>query len=301
MKLRGLVVILLALAQTALVSAGEQIHTVSPGESISAIAKRYYGEYELVDLLLTYNQRQSTVIQPGERLRIPYCEVHRIEPGDSWSLLAQRYLGKISVYPAIARLNGLSPDEPLQLGRDVVIPIAVPYRLSPGDTLAGLALQFYEETDRSDVLQVFNDIEDSRRLSVGRLLEIPLTGVFLREEVTQTAEATAEPAEPAPPVEPDSRFDAELLEARKTFDRGEYVAARELLESLRGPVETEGATADRIEFLRLVAFVSIAFDLPEQACVAYGSLVEQSAVPDLDADFVSPKIRAALAACGAGS
>ncbi len=77
-----LLVLGLAVTAIGVAEAGEREHTVAPGESASAIAKKYYGNFDLTPLLLAYNGREGTLLQPGETLRIPYCEVHRVQRGE---------------------------------------------------------------------------------------------------------------------------------------------------------------------------------------------------------------------------
>ena len=283
--------------------AGEKTHTVRPGESASSIAKRYYGEVELAGLLLRYNDKPGTVIHPGERLRVPYCEVHVVKPGDALSVLAKRYLGRASLHPALAELNGRSPEQPLRVGERLVIPVVVSHRLERGDTLATLAERFYGDLKLGHVLQSFNGIEDPRRMSVGQTVQVPLVSLQLREEVVKRPAAASPPKEPvsqppAPEARPLPRFPEEIRSAKEAFHDGDYDRARDLLESLRGRIGSSGNDAEKTEFWRLLSFVYVAFDLHDEACAAYRSQAELSAGARLDPDLVSPKIRTALSECG---
>jgi LysM repeat protein len=326
-RLAAALVVLLA---TTAGMTGERTHTVQSGESASAIAKRYYGDYELANLLLDFNDRAGTVIRPGETLRVPYCDVHRVRAGDSWSGLAQRYLERSSAYPTIAALNGLPPEAPLRVGRTIVMPVILTHRLQRGESLSAIAERFYDNTKTTALLQEFNRIEDPRRLSIGETIEIPLITLRLApgadestpesanadpapvqpksaqvaKTSTQVAETSvaevagkAKAASPEPPAksEPVPEYRSELRSAATKYQRGDYQRARSLLESIRKDVQANGTAADRSELGRLLAFVYIAFDLPEEACAAYALT---GASPDgLDADRISPKIRRALSRC----
>ena len=81
----------------------ELVHEVRAGESASSIAKQYYGGFELTDLLLHYNGKTGAVLQPGESLRVPFCDTHIVRSGDTWSQIAQRYLGQAAEYDVIAQ------------------------------------------------------------------------------------------------------------------------------------------------------------------------------------------------------
>ena len=302
------------LAAPATAVSGQRIHTVRPGESASSIAKRYYGEFELGGLLLKYNGKSGTVIQAGEKLRVPYCELHRVKRGDTWSALAQRYLERASVYPAVAALNGLSPQQPLKVGNRIVFPVVLSHRLERGDTLAVLAERFYGDTELSHVLQSFNRIDDPRRLSVGETLEIPLISLQMRKigvSKARTVAATPVREKPARGQKkeatrhetesatgsPPARFKDELHAASEAFIDGDYDRARGLLEPLGDRVGSGGSDVDKAEYWRLLTFVYVAFDLPGETCAAYRSLAELSAGIRLDPDLVSPKIRDQLSRC----
>lgn len=321
--------------------AAERVHTVRSGESASSIAKRYYGDYEVSDLLLRFNGKSNSVIRPGEKLRVPVCEIHRIRSGDSWSGIAKRYLEKPSAYREIARLNGIAPEKPLRIGDDIVIPVVLDHSLKRGETLAALSKRFYGDVNSSRMLQTFNQIDDPRDLAVGQTIQIPLVSFRSRVSTAETkapSVAEAERADPKPAAAPPrkvekreakpepqpakqasksepqpakqshkvvakpspagpSRLAGEIRTASEAFANGEYDRARSLLESLRDRAADEATDAERADLWRLLAFVYVAFDLPDEACAAHRSLAQTSSETDLDPDLVSPKIRQTLAQC----
>jgi len=319
-------------------AAGERTHQVRLGESASTIAQQHYGDATMGSTLLHYNGKRGTTIHVGETLRVPYCEIHVVSAGDSWSLLAARYLGQASRFEAIAELNGFDARRPLAVGTTVIVPVAWPHTLGRGETLQRVSERFYGDGSRSELLLRFNDIDDPRRLAVGQRIEVPLTTLMLREELraVQRTEprrpvakkaavptevgrrpesaASEEPASTAapeqdegqtldaartqtPPVE-ERRFSAELARAAQDFERGDYSAAEQALTALTEPIERRGGLEDRVELARLLAFVHIAFDRVDEACLAYRGSGD-AALPhaELDAERVSPKIRHALADC----
>ena len=283
--------------------AGERRHTVAPGESSSAIAKRYYGDFDLAPLLLAYNGRENTVLHPGETLRIPDCKVHRVRRGDSWSVLSQRYLGGVSNYAVVAELNGMLAEKPLQPGEEIVFPVFLEHRLQPGETLAGLAQRYYGKPSLGSLLQESNRLDDPRRLSVGEVVQIPLLDFRLlpapKVEVARVEKPNPKPSpppeqEPPPSAEPPARFTREIRTARRLFDAGEFEKSRDMLEKIGPKVAGKSPEAERAEHARLLAFVYVAFDLSAEACEAYGSIAPQAA---LDPDLVSPRIRDVLSGC----
>lgn len=295
-------------------SAGENRHTVRPGESASAIARRYYGDYEKAALLLRYNGRTGNTIRAGETLLVPYAEPHVVRSGDSWSALADRCCGRASAYPALAALNGMSARKPLPAGKRVLLPAVFTHRLGRGESLALLAERWYGDAELGDVLQLFNEIEDPRRLSVGQIVEIPLVSLLLKEvspaappAVRTASRAPAPPPEPQPFPPPaglkaESAFTAPLRHAEKGFVEGDYSGARTALESLLEPLLASGTNAEKAELYRLLGYVYVAYDLPAEACAAERRRLAllPFAAPPLDLDLVSPKIRETLAGCGPG-
>lgn len=321
--------LLLALLVSGAVEAGERQHTVASGESISAIAKRYYDDFGLASLLLAYNGRDGNLLHPGETLRIPSSQVHRVVRGDSWSVLSKRYVGNATHYAVVAELNGMPAEKPLQPGDEIVFPVFLEHRLQRGDSLAKLAQLYYGDSSKGTLLQESNRLDDPRRLSVGEVVRVPLLdfrmvpqpkvdlarvepsppqpkpeptrvdGPAERQPLVSATESTPKPApvvsKPQPPPGPPAQFTRELGEARRLFHAGEFEKARDVLESIRPEVGSGSPASERAEHARLLAFVYVAFDLSKQACEAYGSAA--TSIAELDPDLVSPRIRNVLGGC----
>jgi len=283
------------------VAAGERTHIVAGGESAASLAKKYYGEPDLGDPLLRYNNKPGTMIHPGERLTIPFCDVDRARKGDTWSGLAKHHLGRASASPVLAELNGYAAGQPLHVGARIVIPVVLRYALARGDSLSSLADRFYGDTQKAALLQAFSRIGDPNRLAVGTPLEIPLI-TFLRPEADPAAaplENAAAPVPPPPLPVDERRFESPLAAAGRSFTDGEYDRAREALEALRERVTSEGGVSDRREWAELLAFVYIALDRDADACAAYQSGSAPAGPMNFDPDLISPRIRAVLSNCPA--
>src|SRR5262245_2286479 len=188
------------------VRAADKVHVVTTGESAPALAKKYYGNSSLSDLLLRYNGKTGKMIHPGERLSIPYCEVYRTRSGDTWSELAMKHLGRVTAASSLAELNGYTTDQPLRVGARIVVPVVLAHPLAQGESLSSLAQRFYGDPAKAATLQSFSRIEDAKRLAVGTRLEIPLIA-FVRAEKTQAVDDAKKPIEtakaaavPDPPV-----------------------------------------------------------------------------------------------------
>ena len=305
--MRVLVLAMVLLAAGVATSA-DKVHTVAAGESAGSVAKKYYGDKTLADLLLSYNGKTGKMIHPGEKLTIPVCETYRAKAGDTWSALAKRYLGRAGAAPAVAELNGYSAGKPLRVGQRIVIPVVLRHTLARGESLSTLAQRFYGDPGKAALLQEFSRVEDAKRVAVGTTLEIPLIAFVPAEPVAapvvrapapapvdpvETETASAAPP-PAPPVEV-RRFEGPINAAGLRYFDGEYERTKEILEGLRQQVATEGTEMDRREWGLLLAFTYVALDRDDDACAVYRSSPRSG--PALDPDLVSPRIRAVLSEC----
>jgi LysM repeat protein len=297
-------------------AAAERVHTVVTGESAASLAKKYYGERSLGDLLMRYNDTPGKVIHPGQRLKIPYCEVYRARPGDTWSGLAKRNLGRAAASSTLAELNGYAAGQPLRAGARIVFPVVLRHDLARGETLSSIAERFYGDPHRAGMLQAFGRIDDVKRLAVGTPLEIPIVS-FVRAETEQAAAATPPPSAPkatpavaAPPpaqlagvrgdgaaTRPMSDDSEEAARrGRPSLAEGEYDRALGILEALGESVTREGGDSDRREWSRLMAFVYVA--RPRRRRLYGLSIGPPEAAPaPFDPDRVSPRIREVLSNC----
>jgi tetratricopeptide (TPR) repeat protein len=117
-------------------------HIVEPGESLSKIAKYYYGDYRHYHVIAQFNQLDdATKVKPGQRIMIPEIEGvdlfppssqgdaketefiwHTIQPGQSISKLAQIYYGDYSLFHNIAQYNGMDDATKVTIGEKIKIP-----------------------------------------------------------------------------------------------------------------------------------------------------------------------------------
>src|SRR3954452_1565316 len=97
-------------------------HTVVAGETLSALALRFYGDAELSGLIATASGiADPAVIDVGQRLIIPDITRHTVVAGDTLSALASRFYGDASLYPLIATVNGIEDPAAIDVGQELVI------------------------------------------------------------------------------------------------------------------------------------------------------------------------------------
>lgn len=83
-------------------------YTVVPGDTLSAIAQRLYGDSARWPDIFNANQDQIAnpdQIFPGQVLRIPATGQHTVATGDSLSGIAQQFYGDASLWPRILEAN----------------------------------------------------------------------------------------------------------------------------------------------------------------------------------------------------
>ncbi|MFD1775401.1 LysM peptidoglycan-binding domain-containing protein [Paenibacillus rhizophilus] len=150
----------------------QTFYTVRPGESVSAIAKRW--EIPVAVLIAANNLPSPYFIYPGQQLSVPSgVTTVQVKPGDSVYSLAQAYGVPMA---AIIEANRLSPPYTIYIDQMLIIPPGVPYYVvQPGDTLYELAGRYNVTTGgvrRPDLIRQANGLP-SDLIRVGMRLIIP--------------------------------------------------------------------------------------------------------------------------------
>lgn len=146
-------------------------HTVVAGETLWALALRFYGDAQLNRLVATASGiSDPNVINVGQQLIFPDYTRYTAAAGDTLSDLAVRYYGDAGLAHVIAASSGITGT--LAAGQQVIIPNLTNYRVVAGDTLSALALRFYGDANFFPVIATVNGIADPNALSVGQSLII---------------------------------------------------------------------------------------------------------------------------------
>jgi S-formylglutathione hydrolase FrmB/LysM repeat protein len=97
-------------------------YTVVAGDTLSALALRFYGDAELYPLIATASGiADPDDIDVGQRLIIPDITRYTVVAGDTLSALAVRFYGDASFYPLIATVNGIADPDAIDVGQVLVI------------------------------------------------------------------------------------------------------------------------------------------------------------------------------------
>jgi len=117
------------------------IHTIKPGESLSMVAKTYYGDYKKFQIIADFNNMlDATQITVGQKIKVPEIEgvplltkkqkietgekyiIHTIKPGESLSMVAKTYYGDYKKFQIIAEFNNMPDATQITVGQKIKVP-----------------------------------------------------------------------------------------------------------------------------------------------------------------------------------
>ncbi|MGW0180539.1 alpha/beta hydrolase-fold protein [Nocardia sp. NPDC003345] len=151
-------------------------HTVAAGETLPALALRFYGDAELSRLITAANgldpDGSADPADSGRRLIVPDFTRYEVRAGDTLPELALRFYGDASHAALIAAAGGITDPDTLDPGRHLVIPDLIAYTVLAGDTLPELAARFYGDTSFATQLAAVNGITDSGTVEPGRAVVV---------------------------------------------------------------------------------------------------------------------------------
>ena len=148
-------------------------HTVVAGETLSALALRFYGDAELYRLIATASRvADPDVINVGQRLIMPDFTRYTVVAGDTLSGLAQRFYGDAELFWLIAGASGIAESSVINVGQQLIIPDITKYTVVAGDTLSALAVRFYGDAAFYPLIAEVNGIANPNVINVGHVLVI---------------------------------------------------------------------------------------------------------------------------------
>ena len=291
--------------------AKEQVHVMEQGESLSDVARRYWGKPGWADLLRTHNDLRTRSTPRGTRIRVPMPATRRVGPNDTWASIGTMVFGDPAYGGLVARLNHRDSSRKLEPGETVQVPVLVQYRLGKGETLAALSRRYLSGTRDWPLLAKINRIQNPSRMRAGRSLRIPVVPPTSLAKRTPTPWPSPPGAGRAPPktapvstapgprAETPARVKAILSASVNAYLEGRYEEARDQMEALRSEMIMRGSQSDQVKLLEHLTFVHVAFDNPESACRFYRALRSVRPKHTWDPDRVSPKVSRTTALCQA--
>jgi hypothetical protein len=268
-------------------------HVVQPGDTLAAIAERYYGRIQLERVLSTANHLDGTGaggLTPGMLLDVPAVTYRQVHQDETWKSLAQELLGSEKRYIHLAQINGHKPWIEPELGQLIMIPYNLRWLATGEESLATLAYRYLGSTKHAFQIVQYNDLgEDGPER--GDVLLLPLHELPLTDEGKAAAEAAAAQITEQSRGDHFRRQQDSREESKQLLEDvrgGRYVSAVHMGTRLlsAGKLTHEGRA--QVHLLLLEAYVALdARGLARTACEGWRSLEPKG---ELDPLTTSPKI-----------
>jgi len=236
-------------------------HVIKPGESLSMIAKTYYGDYQKYHVIAQFNDiDDATKVKPGQRIMIPeidampplkgiaerqgsatYYVEHVLRPGESISKLAQQYYGDYKQFHVIAQFNGMEDATQVKVGQTIKVPkvAGLPFHDAPVNAVGHKAQSAAEtiapaEVPPSDAYLTANQNGGANEIET-QIIAYRDSGIDLFDEgryedaifeLNKAIEASPNDAQTR-----DYLSRAYFESGRQLFDQHDYDAAQEAFES----------------------------------------------------------------------
>ncbi|CRZ14298.1 alpha/beta hydrolase-fold protein [Mycolicibacterium neworleansense] len=150
-----------------------RIHTVVAGETLSALALRFYGDADLYRLIAAASAiPDPDVVKVGQKLVFPDYARYTVVAGDSLSAVASRFYGHAELARLIAAASGIAEGAAIDPGQRLIVPELKRYTVAPGDTLSALASRFYGDASFYPPIAGVNGIPDPGHVNPGQALII---------------------------------------------------------------------------------------------------------------------------------
>ncbi len=273
------------------------VHIVQPGDTLAALAERYYGRIQHERILVAANRldvQAGIPLVPGMRLEIPTTSHYIAKKGDTWAALSQRFLGESRRSDVLSMSNGSSPWMTPEPGARIVIPYNLLVLVTSDETVVSIAQKYLGDRNKAWTLTRYNDLKKGS-LERGAVLLVPLTDIELSEEGLRLAtefKAMETDATATDQRREQKRVAAEIPALIADVRGGRYVDA-----VARGNrfVATQSLTVPQLATVyRQLLEAYVALDALGLAAAACGEWKSADAGAVLDPVKLSPKI---IAAC----
>ncbi len=189
----------LALAAAIAVMATASLATIRmkvAGESVEAIAERYYGDMRMAAVIRAANKLEDGQ-QPsdGAFLKIPGPTIHTVMPGETLQKVADRFLTGDGGAALLAEANNLTANAAVQPGQVLTVFAEIEVRTN-GRSAEDLATTYLSDANLGARIRRYNGVKDGGKLP-GKTY-IPLLG--LEPNANGGTVAVAPPTPPAPPT-----------------------------------------------------------------------------------------------------
>ena len=273
------------------------VHVVRPGETLAAIAERYYGDPRRESVLVAENgltNQGGSAIVVGLRLRVPTVSYHRVEENQTWAAIASEYYGDPQRAFVIVEANGASSGEPPDPGAELVIPYPLRHVVAQRESLRRLAKTYYKSSRRGMTrIRRFNALK-TRRLVRGQIVLVPMSDLAFTEDARAALVESAPDDVEGRIREKQARIDNELPALREHVRGGRYADAVQMANRLLGAGDLSARQIVSIQ--RELAVALVALEREDLAQGAFLTLLEQQPDFELDTVTTSPRVLEAFGA-----
>jgi hypothetical protein len=272
------------------------VHVVQPGDTLAAVAERYYGRIQYERILVAANRLDlagGTPLIPGMHLLIPTVSYVTAAKGESWANLAQRYLGSNQRSDVLSIANGSNPWLVPEEGTRILVPYNLAVLLSSDETIVSIAQKYLGDAKHAWTLTHYNNLKKGQ-LERGTVILVPLTDLDLVESVRG---ANADPERVAIDVNTNERktqrrIAAEIPALIADVRGGRYVDA--VARGNRFMASGVLSVPQQSLVMRQLLEAYVALDASGAATAACTEWRKLDPAAKLDANQISPKI---LAVC----
>ncbi|KUI27899.1 alpha/beta hydrolase-fold protein [Mycobacterium sp. GA-2829] len=148
-------------------------HTVVAGETLSALALRFYNDMRLYRLIATASAiADPDAVRVGQRLVMPDFTRYTVVAGDTLSALASRFYGDAQLHRLIAHASGIAENSALSVGQQLIVPEITRHTVTAGETLSALAARYYGDAAFHPLIAAVNRIADPSVIRAGQRLAV---------------------------------------------------------------------------------------------------------------------------------
>ncbi len=161
------------------------VHVVQPGDTLAAVAERYYGRIQYERILVAANRLDlagGTPLIPGMHLLVPTVSYVIAVKGETWANLAQRHLGSSQRSDVLALSNGSNPWLVPEEGTKILVPYNLAVLLNSDETIVSVAQKYLGDPKKAWTLTHYNNLKKGQ-LERGTVVLVPLTDLELVESV----------------------------------------------------------------------------------------------------------------------
>jgi LysM repeat protein len=275
-------------------------HVVQSGDTLAALAERYYGRIQFERILVTANRLDlagGTPLVPGMHLLVPTVSYVTVPKKETWANLAQKHLGSAQRSDVLAIANGSNPWLIPEEGTRIVIPYNLTVLLTSDETVVTISQKYLGDAKHAWMLTHYNNLKKST-LERGAVILVPLTDL----EITSANKSTATDPEHLALVQTQNerklqrKISSEIPSLIADVRSGRYVDA--LARGNRFLATNLLSIPQQTLVLRLLVESYVALDATGAAAAACGEWRALDPSLRLDPAQYSPKI---LKVCGAAA